>query len=92
LEINKKNISKIKQAHSKFKEEIESRSNSFKKIGKNATPEELFTELAFCILTPQSKAKLCWETILTMRKKGILRVILPKTKKEKTKEVNIKVN
>jgi N-glycosylase/DNA lyase len=72
LKINKKNILEIKQVYSKFKEEIENRQGEFRKIGKNATPEELFVELAFCILTPQSKAKLCWEAILEMRKKDIL--------------------
>lgn len=72
MKINKKNIAEIKKVYSKFKEEIESRLNSFKKIGKTANPQELFTELAFCILTPQSKAKLCWEAILAMQKKDIL--------------------
>jgi N-glycosylase/DNA lyase len=84
LEINKKNISEIKKVYSKFKKEIESSLNSFKKIGKKATPEELFTELAFCILTPQSKAKFCWEAILEMQKKGIL---LNGTKKALNKEL-----
>jgi N-glycosylase/DNA lyase len=72
LVINKKIAFEIKQAYSKFKKEIEHRLNLFKKIGKKANPEELFTELAFCILTPQSKAKLCWEAIQEMRKKNIL--------------------
>jgi N-glycosylase/DNA lyase len=72
LVINKKIASEIKQVHSKFKKEIEYRLNSFKKIGKKANPEELFIELAFCILTPQSKAKLCWEAIQEMKKKNIL--------------------
>jgi len=72
LKINKENIPEIKQVYSKFKKEIEYRLNSFKKIGEKASAEELFAELAFCILTPQSKAKLCWEAILEMQKKNIL--------------------
>jgi len=84
LDINKRIIPEIKQAYSKFKEEIEFRLNSFKKIGENANAEELFTELAFCILTPQSKAKLCWEAILSMQKKDIL---LRGTNKDINKEL-----
>jgi len=84
LDINKKITPEIKQVYLKFKEEIERRLNEFRQIGKNATPEELFTELAFCILTPQSKAKPCWDAILTMQKKGIL---LNGTKKEINKEL-----
>jgi N-glycosylase/DNA lyase len=72
LEINKENIPEIEQVYLKFKKEIESRLDEFKVIGKNARPVELFAELAFCILTPQSKARLCWEAILAMQKKGIL--------------------
>ncbi len=84
MKINKKNIPEIKQVYSKFKKEIECRLNEFSKIAKNANPEELFAELAFCILTPQSKAKLCWEAILTMQKKGVL---LNGTKKAINKEL-----
>lgn len=72
MKINKTNTLEIKKVYSKFKEEIECRLAEFKKIGKNATPKELFIELAFCVLTPQSKAKLCWEAIVTMQKKNIL--------------------
>jgi N-glycosylase/DNA lyase len=84
LKINKKNIHVIKQVYLKFKKGIEHRLDEFRQIGKNATPEELFTELAFCILTPQSKAKLCWEAIIEMSKKDIL---LKGTKKEINKEL-----
>ncbi len=84
MEINKKNIPEIKQVYSKFKKEIERRLDEFKQIGENASPEEVFAELAFCILTPQSKARLCWEAILSMRKKSIL---LNGTKKAINKEL-----
>lgn len=77
-------IEEVKRVYSKFKGEIEYRLKEFKSIGKNAAPEELFTELSFCILTPQSKAKLCWEAVLEMQKKGIL---LKGTKKEVNKEL-----
>ncbi len=80
----KKITPEIKRTYLKFKKEIECRLNEFRQIGKRATPEELFTELAFCILTPQSKAKLCWEAILAMQKENIL---LNGTKKEINKKL-----
>jgi len=34
--------------------------------------ENIFKELIFCILTPQSKAKICWEAVKKLEEKGIL--------------------
>lgn len=84
MKADKNIIKEIKKVYSKFKEEIERRLEEFRLVGKRANPEELFTELAFCILTPQSKAKLCWEAILAMKKKDIL---LKGTKREINKEL-----
>lgn len=84
MNINKRNTQKIKQAYSKLKGTIEKRLKTFEDTGKNADAEELFTELAFCILTPQSKAKICWETILRIKKKKLL---LNGTKKRIKKEL-----
>jgi len=41
-------------------------------LRKEKTDEELFAELAFCLLTPQSKAKSCWLSIERLRKKDLL--------------------
>jgi len=90
LDINKKITPEIKQVYSKFKKEIEFRLNSFKKIGENSNAEELFTELAFCILTPQSKAKLCWKAILKMKESGILFNGTKKEIREKLQKVRFK--
>ncbi len=84
MKINKRIPFEIERAYLKFQKEIECRLEEFSKIGKTASPEKLFAELAFCILTPQSKAKLCWEAILAMQKKDIL---LKGTKKEMNKEL-----
>jgi N-glycosylase/DNA lyase len=84
MEINKKITPEIEQAYLKFQEQIDCRLDEFSEIGKTASPEELFAELAFCILTPQSKAKLCWEAILAMQKKDIL---LNGTKEKINKEL-----
>ncbi len=51
------------------KETIKQRLNDFKKIDRD---EDLFYELCFCILTPQSKAKLCWKAIEDLKKNDFL--------------------
>jgi len=53
----------ILQVYCDIKAEIEKRLEEFKVIGLNASDNELFKELCFCLLTPQSKAKTCWKAI-----------------------------
>ena len=43
--------------------EICDRLKEFERIGKNSSQSEVFAELVFCILTPQSDAHLCWEAV-----------------------------
>lgn len=54
----------------------ESRKSSIKQRLKEfkhpKTEEEVFAELCFCLLTPQSKAKLCWKAIEKLKEKGLL--------------------
>jgi len=59
-------IKEVKNIYSARKSEIEKKLNDFKHIwGKNDN-RELFQEFAFCLLTPQSKAKTCWNAILRL--------------------------
>ena len=51
---------------------ISRRSNEFKKLWRHGDEQQLFAELAFCLFTPQSKAKACWDTVLILRQKGLL--------------------
>lgn len=53
----------IVELHEKIKPDIEKRLKEFTRIWKNADECALFIELAFCILTPQSKARTCWRAI-----------------------------
>src|SRR3989344_2033076 len=46
------------------KENIKSRLNDFKKLSE----KEKFHELLFCLLTPQSNAKKCWEAVEQLKK------------------------
>lgn len=52
--------------------EIFSRLKEFKKLWLDGNDEEIFTELAFCILTPQSRAKSCWNAIMKINENDLL--------------------
>ena len=56
----------------KIKPDIDNRINEFKLIWKEADEKRLFQELAFCILTPQSKAKNAWRAVSSLYESGIL--------------------
>ncbi len=65
-------IDQIKKIYSTKKNEISSRLKEFENIWSDRNDEEIFTELAFCILTPQSKAKSCWDTIVKLKDQNLL--------------------
>jgi len=50
---------------------IKERIEEFKRMMEKSD-EDIFAELCFCILTPQSKAKKCWEAIERLREKNLL--------------------
>ena len=56
-------------SYNEKREVIKQRLSDFKKIAKD---EDLFYELCFCILTPQSKAKLCWKAVEDLKKNDFL--------------------
>ncbi|MDP2754231.1 MAG: DNA lyase, partial [Nitrospirota bacterium] len=72
MELNKPAISQLKKIYGIKKNEIISRLKEFKKLWSDGNDEEIFTELAFCILTPQSKAKSCWDAIAKLEKQDLL--------------------
>ncbi len=55
------------------KDEIQKRIKEFKETMKGSD-EMIFTELCFCLCTPQSKALVCWERISNLMKNGLLYV------------------
>ena len=66
-------MEKLKALHSLYyfiKEDIAKKLEEFKSIGKDEG--KVFKELIFCILTPQSKAEICWNTVERMFKKNIV--------------------
>ncbi len=48
------------------------REKHFSNVWKNATEEEIFGELVFCLFTPQSKAMLCWSAVNELADKNMI--------------------
>ena len=55
-----------------LKDRITNRLQEFEELWSNGDNKHAFTELAFCIFTPQSSAKACWDAILRLKEKGLL--------------------
>lgn len=62
----------IKKLYLSIQDEIISRLEEFKRIWRTGTEEDVFAELVFCILTPQSRAKSCWAAVKNLLNKNLL--------------------
>ncbi|MBN1756288.1 N-glycosylase/DNA lyase [bacterium] len=69
--MEKQLLAEIQNLYNPIKESITERLREFEIVGKTGTEEELFAELAFCLLTPQSKALYCWEAVECMADKKL---------------------
>ena len=72
MKLSKHAVIQLKNLYRTKKKEILYRLKQFGKIRADGRDEEIFTELAFCILTPQSKAKYCWDAIVKLRDEKVL--------------------
>ncbi len=59
----------IEEIYSDIEDDIKERISEFKELWEEADDERLFDELVFCLFTPQSKAKVCWQTVRDLREK-----------------------
>jgi N-glycosylase/DNA lyase len=69
---NSLEIRQLKKIYGTKREEITSRLKEFKRYRFLKSDEEIFEELAFCLLTPQSKAKYCWDAVAVIREENLL--------------------
>src|SRR5947209_10994932 len=53
------------------KEAIQKRLAEFRQV-MQWTDGEVFAELCFCLLTPQSSAKVCWEAVTALKERTLL--------------------
>ncbi|MDY6969268.1 MAG: N-glycosylase/DNA lyase [Spirochaetota bacterium] len=65
-------IDEIKDVYFSIKNEIEERISEFERLWCYASDEDIFAELLFCILTPQSRATSCWLVVENLIKKDLL--------------------
>jgi len=57
--------------YARKKKDIKRRLREFEEVGRGSA-KDIFTELCFCILTPQSNARQCDKAIQELKKKGLL--------------------
>lgn len=69
----KEYLKSIKKAYGGLREVIEFRLKEFEDVWRSKDEARMFTELVFCLLTPQSKAKLCWGAVEDMLKGDVLK-------------------
>ncbi|MBN2546262.1 MAG: N-glycosylase/DNA lyase [Spirochaetes bacterium] len=62
----------LNNIYDKIKIRITERIDHFKNVWLNSNDEVIFAELVFCILTPQSKARICWKAVERLIEKNLL--------------------
>jgi len=65
-------VEEIKRIYISIKSKIVSKLEEFKHILRTGSDEDIFAELVFCILTPQSKAISCWSAVKKLQLNGLL--------------------
>lgn len=61
----------LKNEYNSIKKDIKLRLDDFSAIWEKGSEEDIFYELMFCLMTPQSKAELCWASVKRVREKDI---------------------
>jgi len=67
-----RHIARVMDAHSAVKTRIEARLSGFAGMWSSGTDREIFMEMAFCLLTPQSRARACWTAVTDLHSTGLL--------------------
>lgn len=65
-------VQELKGIYTHKREEIRLRLEEFKGIWRTGTEKEIFAELAFCILTPMARGKMCCVAVENMVRSGVL--------------------
>jgi N-glycosylase/DNA lyase len=72
IRINQKMVKEIKALYTPMKTKIRERLNKFKEIWREGDEHDVFTELVFCLLTLQSKARSCDTAVGCLLRKDLL--------------------
>jgi N-glycosylase/DNA lyase len=65
-------IRELLDLYAPVKGRIESRLNEFLQIWETGSDEDLFREMVFCLLTPQSRARTCWAAVERLIDKSLI--------------------
>ncbi len=65
-------VKEIREIYESILSEILVREACFKNLWLYGSEEDLFKELVFCLLTPQSKAEVCWDRVEQLNSEGLL--------------------
>lgn len=65
-------IDELKVIYDEIKPQIQKRLEEFRQTWKNSDDKGIFIELAFCVLTPQSKALNAWSAITKLTENNLL--------------------
>ena len=65
-------VEKLKKTYFSLQDEIKARLDEFKRTWDKGNEEDIFTELIFCILTPQSRARSCWNSVQSLLVRNLL--------------------
>lgn len=65
-------IDELKVIYDEIKPQIQNRLEEFRQTWKNSDDKGIFIELAFCVLTPQSKALNAWSAITKLTENNLL--------------------
>ena len=66
-----KSVQELQTLYGEKRDAIQTRLNEFKQI-LNRTDDDVFAELCFCLLTPQSSAKTCWAAVSRLKERSLL--------------------
>src|SRR5437867_12008614 len=66
-----KAVKELQALYGERRDAIQKRLNEFKQI-LNRNDDDVFAELCFCLLTPQSSAKTCWAAVSRLKERSLL--------------------
>ena len=72
MKLNTTRVQELNELYRLKKSDIVNRLEDFLRFRQKGSDEEIFRELAFCIFTPQSKAKSCWASIQKLDEQDLL--------------------
>lgn len=65
-------LEQVLKVHSSISPDIDARLAEFESLWQRQDQHRMFLELVFCLLTPQSRARSCWEAVEMMDGSGLL--------------------